>query len=670
MIFITILVFYADIALSQINSGYNYRKLGKKFDSSMVMIIGEIVEIDDKNIVILTRDDKKEELTITPTTSLIQEINISKSDLRKGANLLVIGRHSNKNIIHAAIIKMLDKREGIINKPPFHHQKWAGHRYKKQGPIVGVITELDPLTIKSDLAGLKVIKIIKTTKLMKEIPIKGQEVKVGMRVKMVSPRKIKKIEMRPSFKEEQGLERVLLPNLLQQPRDSNFIYNIWLGRGLYSNNELDRAFNVANNLGIRYFMVEFKWGYVEPENNKWEWNNEKKLDVEHVIILAKQYDMSIIPYFNVMMPWGERKYPDPKKGECEGRPSSRGQFQAPNSYEYAEYVFEVVKKLKENGVNVKYVKLDNEISALNDGYTSRSCFIDINAKQLKEAENAGYDKIKSVYPEVMISSTSFQFPGISCTQRGPNCETFKERLNKFVKVYFEDEPKPKFDFLGINEVFGGTGLWSKKDKPVNATYQYNFGSYFDAYDMWRDILNKYGYANTPIFNIESIASSKGNQDIQLIQSAVFARINANKNNVIGWILSQLTGSKRFSEGANVGITKLTDGYELREGYLGYYTLINTLSKYKEYEGRMMGKLNSFRPWMEKFSDLNGNNLYVAFIPFRFKNDKKQTIELRIGPGKEARVTRSDAIMSIVESNANGLIFLEIDQHPLMIEVKR
>ena len=76
------------------------------------------------------------------------------------------------------------------------------------------------------------------------------------------------------------------------------------------------------------------------------------------------------------------------------------------------------------------MKLDNEISALNDGYTSQSCFFNINAKQLKEAENAAYDKVKSVYPEVMISSTSFQFPGISCTRKGPNCETFKERLNK------------------------------------------------------------------------------------------------------------------------------------------------------------------------------------------------------------------------------------------------
>jgi hypothetical protein len=140
--------------------------------------------------------------------------------------------------------------------------------------------------------------------------------------------------------------------------------------------------------------------------------------------------------------------------------------------------------------------------------------------------------------------------------------------------------------------------------------------------------------------------------------------------VIGWVLSQLTGSKRFSEGANVGITKLTGGYELREGYFGYYTLMNTLAKYTKYEGKVMGELNSSRPWVEKFSDGNGNILYVAFIPLRFGSDKKQTVELRIGPNKEVKITNSDTKISMVKSKTDDYITLKVDQHPLMIEVKR
>lgn len=475
----------------------------------------------------------------------------------------------------------------------------------------------------------------------------------------------------------------LLPDLVQQSASLDFIYSIWLGRGLYSNEELDRGFEVASNLGVKYFMVEFKWGYVEPQNDQWQWSNEETIDVEHVIELAKKYNLSIIPYYEPHMPWGEKiQYAD-----CEGIKSRFGQYHAPDPDEYAEYGFEVVNKLKTNGVDVKYVAIDNENSNQNDGYQSWTCFLNVTAKDIKEYQNALYDKIKATYPEIMISSTTFGFPGLSCSPNGPDCEKDKERKNSFIKAYFEDDPKPKFDFLGVHEVFGGSGNpYTTWEKSANATYEYNFGSYNDAYDMWREILDKYGYTNTPIFNLESGAIKKDLQDADLILKAVFAKSNSDKNKVMGWVVSQLTGSKKFTEAvgktnfnkskgpsllgsATIGIAYLANDYELREGYYGYYAMMNTLANYPNYGGKAMGQLNSPEPWVEKFSNSNGNMLYVGFIPHNFGAITPKIITLNIGANKEVKITKSDTTTSAMKSDSIGNISLEISEHPIFIEEK-
>ncbi|MBA4379514.1 MAG: hypothetical protein C0393_02310 [Anaerolinea sp.] len=432
---------------------------------------------------------------------------------------------------------------------------------------------------------------------------------------------------------------------------------------------------MASNLGIKYFMVEFKWGYVEPQNDQWQWNNQETIDVEHVIELAKQYNISIIPYLEPHMPWGERA----QDADCEGIPSRWGQYQAPDPDEYAEYGFEIVNKLKLNGVDVKYVEIDNENSNQNDGYQTWSCFLNVTAKDIKEYQNALYDKIKATYPEIMVSSTTFGFPGLSCIPKdapgqGPDCEIDKERKNGFVKAYFEEEPKPKFDFLAVHEVFGGSGSpYTTWEKSANATYEYNFGSYNNAYDMWREILDKYGYTNTPIFNLESGAVWEGKQDVELLQRIIFARAEAEENNIIGFVVSQLTVSKKFGEvgggKASVGITNLTEGYQLKEGYYGFYVMMSVLANYPNYEGKIMGELNSREPWVEKFSNSNGGILYVCFVPYSFGSISPETITLNIGVNKEVTITKSDTTISTMQSDSSGNISLEISEHPVFIETK-
>lgn len=641
------------------------------------VVMGKVAKVDDKSIVILTQEGDKSEVTVTSQTLFVKEIGSEKNQLKKGDNLLVIGQSSQGNLIYPTAIKILSQFQ-----PPMSGDRGAAGA---TGPFLGTITALEPLTVESSSGDKKIIKITEATNLVKETPVKPSEIKEGTKVRVMAPpkpggggREALKIivlsDEEPSFKKEARSES-LLPDLPQQTEEPYFIYGIWLGRGLYSNKEIDRAFRVAHNLGIKYFMIEFKWDYVEPKNNRWEWNNENFLDVEYVSKLAQDYNLSIIPYFNLFMPWGERRYLSPGEGTCEGPPSGRGQYQAPDPKEYAEYVFAVVDKLRKSGVDVRYIELDNEDSNLNDGYRSWSCFINVDAKQIKEAENAAYDSVKASYPDVMVSSTTFSFPGLGAGPSG-DPEKDKKRKNSFIKAYFEDDPKPKFDFLGIHEVLDGSGNpFTTWDKPADADYEYNFGSYYDTYDIWRKILDKYGYKDKPIFNLESAAALKGQQDVQMLQRVIFARTNAKKNNVTGWVLSMLTGSGKFTEGKeikelSVGITRLGKSYELREGYYAYYVLMTTLANYPNYERKITGDLNAQNPWVEKFNDGKGNILYVAFIPYGFGLDIPQTVSLNVGPNKEARLTGSDAKSSLMKSDSSGCITLSVDQHPIFIEVRQ
>jgi len=471
-------------------------------------------------------------------------------------------------------------------------------------------------------------------------------------------------------------DKKLLPDLSQQSSAPNFIYGIWLGRGLYSNLELDRAFRVAKNLGVKYFKVEFKWAFIEPRNDKWQWDNEGTIDVEYVISLAKRYNFSIIPYFNIFMPWGEKKHVNPNRGECDGLPSRWGQHQAPDPQEYAEYVFSVIEKIKRNGVDVSYIELDNEDSVMNDGYRLWNCYINITAKQLKIVENAAYEKVKQRYPDVKISSTTFNSPGMDSMVDNDIFNKFTYRLNNFIEVYFGEDPRPKFDFLALHEIFSGSGNpYTTLEKQKAADYTYNFSSYHDTYEIWRDILDRYGYTGIPIFTTESAAKLKGKQDAELIQKVVFARTNAYKNNVIGWILSQLTGSKKFTEGkrrnlATVGIIDITQDYEFREGYYAFYALMTTLAKYPIYEKRLMGELNSQQPWVEKFSDSAGNVLLVAFIPCLFGHDTHQTLSLQVGSNKDVILKKSNSTMTRMRSDRNGYVTFTVTQHPIFIEINQ
>lgn len=673
------------------------------------VLIGKVIDINTNKLSILTLEEKKVELSITQQTFFVTEVPADLSQIKKDDMLLLAGP-SKEEPFDVRILA--DKKDRLEENPLHDNQLDNRNAPDMLTPLIGKVTVLSPLIIKLNTGEMREIVITERTRLVREIAIAFSEIKKGVSVLVIAPpipgkesRIVEKIIVisgdNPSFQDKTGLpffvphektfgadqpvnqetvflKRELLPDLPQQSENPEFIYGLWLGRGLYSNRELERAFKTAKNLGIKYFKVEFKWGYIEPENNKWNWNDEDMLDVEKIIALANEYNVSIIPYFDIFMPWGEKRFPDPLKGECIGAANRWGQSQSPDPREYAEYVFTVLDKLIRGGVVVRYIELDNEVSNLNDGYKSWNCFINITAKQLKEIENAAYDRVKHEYPHIMISSTTFSFPGIGSgpfEQMKKEIEKDKLTRNSFIKAYFEDAPKPKFDFLGLHETVSGSGnpytIWHKSS---NAGYEYNFGSYHEAYKIWRNILDRYGYIEKPILNLESPAILKGKQSAEIIQKIVFARANASNTKLKGIIISQLSGSRKFTEGrpeeaVSIGLTRLQDDLKLNEGYYGLYNVLNILSNYPVYEGRITGEIDAQRPWVEKFSNKSDKRLYVAFIPYHIGFIKHQTLTLRIGANKEAKLTKADTSTLVMKSNSDESIVVTVDDRPLLIEVR-
>ncbi len=704
--FVIILCFFST-AWSQPPLTDGYR--GKNDEFPPFILAGRVIDISDAGLSLLTREGERLELSLSERTLFTIEVAVDRSEVKKGDRLLLIGP-STEEVFEIRVLSDNEDRaaESAVHPSP---PKTAA-ALKIPMLIAGKVTGLNPLTIRLSSGDERPIIITGKTRLIRERPDISFKDRKGHNVLVVAPiipgegRKAEKVifysendspaqdksnsypfgpqkevfgpNRHVNFNNSPGISnKVLLPDLHQQPENPEFIYGLWLGRGLYSNRELERAFKTAKNLGIRYFKVEFKWGYVEPENNKWKWNDEKMLDVEKIISLAKEHNISIIPYFDTFMPWGEKKFPDPSRGECIGAINRWGQSQSPDAREYAEYVFTVLDKLIKGGVVVRYIELDNEISNLNDGYKSLNCFINITAKQIKEIENAAYEKVKAKYPNIMISSTTFSFPGIGTLPFGETenaAEKDKKTRNSFIKAYFEDAPKPKFDFLGLHETVSGSGnpytIWHKHQ---SADYEYNFGSYHDAYKIWRNILDRYGYGDKPILNLESPAILTGKQSAEIIQKVVFARANAGSSRLVGIIISQLTGSKKFTEGMpeeaiTVGLARFQDGMELNDGYYGLYNVLNILSNYPVYEGKIAGEIGRQKPWVERFGSKGSGKLYVAFIPYRLGLIRYQDLTLRIGAEKEAKVTKQDATVRTIRSNNDGFISVAVDDRPLFIEV--
>ncbi|PIE59439.1 MAG: hypothetical protein CSA32_03550 [Desulfobulbus propionicus] len=678
----------------------------------------EITKISGKTLTLLQSDKRIQEVTCNENMPCVRSEHASLDELNPGDRVRVMGFSEGQSVKVKVIVA-----EAMIKPMPKH--LFSGREDNKVH--IGIIARKHPLSLLQDSGETLSLQTSPDTMVIKEYPLDISTVSVGERAQLFPVKLIvlperdnavflpgnggkkpegqhlnpphhvayKSMPGKPVFAHASHTRSsgTLLPDIMQQPVSPPFIYGAWIGRGLYSNEELDRAFRLVKNLGVRYIKVEFKWGYVEPGNNKWRWKDQAFLDVEHVISLALKYELSVIPYFDLFMPWGKRRHIPADRNQCDGPRSRWGQFLAPAPEEYAEYVFSVIDFLKKAGVDVAFAELDNEVSVMIDKDKSWNCFIDITPRQLKQAENLAYDRVKAKYPEVMISSTTFNLPGILAEAPPEVFEKFTRRLNNFVKAYFQESPKPKFDFLGVHETFHGSGNPFTTLPHQKNHNEYSFSSYHDAYDIWRNILDTNGYRDLPIFVTESQVTHGGLQDVELLQKVIFVRTQAARNKVRGWVLSQLSGSRKFTEkipgndeslnvdrkdppqpdfpAFSVGIADLGESYQLREGYYAFRTMMTILARYPEYKGTVMGQVNSSQPWVEEFSNMKGDRLFAAFIPWNMHRHGPTTrISLNVGAAREVKLTSSKGIQSRRRSDSAGNLSLLITQHPVFIEVAR
>lgn len=183
-----ILVFAAANVFSQMPPEQGGRKpemggFGPPPDDAAV--IGEVSRVGDKGISIFTQNGDEKEITISSKTSIIRETAIKKSELKKGDNLLVLGQLE-ENFINANIIVMIHESDKL---PPFPSPRLEGGEQggrpaSMPGPVIGAITELEPLTIKVS-NNARIIKSTEATRLFKEIPAPLSEIKKGLRVRAI-----------------------------------------------------------------------------------------------------------------------------------------------------------------------------------------------------------------------------------------------------------------------------------------------------------------------------------------------------------------------------------------------------------------------------------------------------------------------------------------------------
>jgi len=167
------------------------------------VVMGEVEKIGNKTLILMTRNGKKEELGLTSRTSFAREMSVTRDHLGIGDILFIVGQYSDEGTVNARIIKILDEGDDLISRqssrPPssegLRGQRGSrvperiGPRDRLQGPIVGKVTELEPLTIRLNSGKTIVNNVTDATKILKETVIDPSDINKGTNVRVIAPPK-------------------------------------------------------------------------------------------------------------------------------------------------------------------------------------------------------------------------------------------------------------------------------------------------------------------------------------------------------------------------------------------------------------------------------------------------------------------------------------------------
>mgnify|MGYP001563235116 CR=1 FL=1 len=328
-------------------------------------------------------------------------------------------------------------------------------------------------------------------------------------------------------------------------------------------------------------------------------------------------------------------------------------------------------------MNIRYTEFQNEPNAENDGNGSA---IPLpmswrgTAEQLVNGNNLAYEKIKAKYPDVMVGSAGFI--GGSKTYLQQYAEPFYEK-------YFK--AKPKFDFFALHD-------YPKNRNYTQGTQLGDLSSQYHTFGTYRELLNKYGYGDKPIFATEGFEDRPyeengmktrnwGENEVvtSWLESYAQTLSSAKKYNVIGKLI---TGIR--TKGNNMGLINSSDNQDRNQYYFVKY-LIDFLEEYPIYSQHISGNINSSDYWVEEFKNKKGDRMWVVFNPLLFettddarmpvitsktlKFSQQATINIETVSNVKISKMNNDQVQTETSSVKNGKITITLGDKPVFVEEK-
>ncbi|MBU0711173.1 T9SS type A sorting domain-containing protein [bacterium] len=439
-----------------------------------------------------------------------------------------------------------------------------------------------------------------------------------------------------------------------QSLENNF-FTVSMGNTAAANSykELDTAFNMLTELGCNYTKCNFNWSRIEPLPGNYYWE-----ETDSVALLVQQYGISIIAFVpQVGTPFWARK-----PGSMAGVPN--------NPQDFTHFIYQILNRYKDS-MSIEYVEILNEISnGTSNGIEPPFAPLwDTTAVYAAEVTTAVYDTVHAHFPDVKVSSASVTQPhglGDSMTAE----DTVK---TVFMDAYFS--ANPQFDYLSLHD-YPHYGPSETGD--FEYATQYNFSN------LYRGLLNNYGYANKPIFVTEGALGLGPGVNEQLYaaflaQNCIVYYSKKDSTNIISLVKASLANALAGTIGFNIADVSTGERYP---AFYAFKTLKEKLEQYPEFDGRVDGQPDELYYWALKFKDENDNSLFVAFAPIQiyypnpeqptpreFHYTEPQSLMLEVGLNKQALITQLYGDTTTVYSDNNGHIFFEVYKEAIFIEMQ-
>src|SRR3989338_6138810 len=346
---------------------------------------------------------------------------------------------------------------------------------------------------------------------------------------------------------------------------------------------------------------------------------------------------------------------------------------------YADYVDWFLSRYQKDA-NIKYVELINHPGQSWKG----------TKEQLLEANNKAYEKIKSKYPDVLVSTPGFEYWLDGEETALTNQDEYLKKTLEYVDYFLDKENGAKFDIWAFHgypaKTASGNGEFI--NYPPTKTTIFNKYAHIGGIAEIREKLNINGWQNVPIMDFENGTGGAIVRPMGTISDSE-DRLNAafELQSLLLSKIQLMASNGKYGQYGMVALKiypKLNKG-EFRLGSLksdGSATkmvksvalLWSKLSEYS-YDSHISGEFdNETEPWVEKFSSSN-KELYIFFKPFEYHageaidfDSKKANYTITLGKTPKS-ITLTDMYGKSASLGASRSIAIEAENSPKFLEIK-